>query len=209
MTVPGPGTYFLPQVCTEYILFSSTMYRVCTEYIPVHTRKKCMFWSTDLRLKVFTRYILLVHTTMIKWYVPVCTQYIPVHTFFIDLVLHFFRFCRVYTGTYWGLLGTYFAVYAYFAGLQGAAGLPASDSCTGTRIQPKHTTTSGLLTAAWQDPCQCLPVHDITTGHLRWLAGGCSCGGSALHDSPSSNSEMMISSLLTSSASPSQWCARQ
>ncbi len=37
------------------------MYRVCTEYIPVHTGKKCMFWSTYLRLKECTLYILLVH----------------------------------------------------------------------------------------------------------------------------------------------------
>ena len=30
-------------------------------------------------------------------------------------------------------------------------------------------------------------MHDFTTGRLRWLAGGCSCGGSALHDSLSSS----------------------
>ena len=42
-------------------------------YIPVHTRKKCMFWRTDLRLKVCTRYILLVHKM-------VCTGMYSVHT---------------------------------------------------------------------------------------------------------------------------------
>jgi hypothetical protein len=55
-----------------------------------------------------------------------------------------------------------------------------------------------------------LPVPASARHHdwalARWLAGGCSCGWSALHDSQSSSSEMMISNLLTSSANPSQWC---
>ncbi len=48
--------------------------------------------------------------------------------------------------------------------------------------------------------------HDWVLALACWGIMGCSCGGSALHDSPSSSSEMMISSLPTSSASPSQWC---
>ena len=37
------------------------------------------------------------------------------------------------------------------------AGLLASDSGTGPRIEPNHTKAlAGLFTAAWQHPCQCL-----------------------------------------------------
>ena len=170
------------------------MYWSCTKYILVRTAQKCMFWSTYLSLKVCTWYILAVLNT-------VCTGMYSVHTLFIDLVLLFFRFCGVHTGTYWGLLCTYFAVSAMFC----RPALPCRFACKRFMHWNTYSTKAhyheGLLTA-WQDPCQCLPVHYIigTTGHLRWLAGGCSCGGSALNDSPSSNSEMMISSLLAAPA---------
>jgi hypothetical protein len=36
----GPGTYFLPQVCTEYIFFPSSMYRV--QPVPKAYRKCCV-----------------------------------------------------------------------------------------------------------------------------------------------------------------------
>ena len=96
-----------PHVCTWYILFFSSMYWSCTTYILVRTAQKCMFWSTYLSLKVCTWYILAVLNT-------VCTGMYSVHTLFIDLVLLFFRFCGVHTGTYWGFLCTYFAVSAMF-----------------------------------------------------------------------------------------------
>ncbi len=36
------------------------------------------------------------------------------------------------------------------------AGLLASDSGTGPRIEPNHTQAlAGVFTAAWQHPCQC------------------------------------------------------
>jgi hypothetical protein len=87
--------------------FFSSMYWSCTKYILVRTAQKCMFWSTYLSLKVCTWYILAVLNT-------VCTGMYSVHTLFIDLVLLFFRFCGVHTGTYWGFLCTYFAVSAMF-----------------------------------------------------------------------------------------------
>jgi hypothetical protein len=61
------------------------------------------------------------------------------------------------------------------------AGLLASDSGTGPRIEPNHTQAlAGLFTAAWQHPCQCLSAW------ARALAAcwGIRCGGSASPDSP-------------------------
>ncbi len=67
-----------------------------------------------------------------------------------------------------------------------------------------HKVYKLLLVRTLASACQC------TTSRLGTCAGllgdAAAAGQLCLHDSPSSTSEMMISSLLTSSASPSQWC---
>ena len=45
------------------------------------------------------------------------------------------------------------------------AGLLASDSGTGPRIDPNYTKAlAGLFTAAWQHPCQCLSAWALALG---------------------------------------------
>jgi hypothetical protein len=77
------------------------------------------------------------------------------------------------------------------------AGLLASDSGTGPRIEPNHTKAlAGLFTAAWQHPCQCLSA---------WALALVACWGIQLRRvSFTQFAAAMISCLLTSSTSPSQ-----
>jgi hypothetical protein len=81
------------------------------------------------------------------------------------------------------------------------AGLLASDSGTGPRIEPNHTQAlAGLFTAAWQHPCQCLSA---------WARALAACWGICRQVSFTRLAAAMISCLLTSSTSPSQQrCAR-
>ena len=82
------------------------------------------------------------------------------------------------------------------------AGLLASDSGTGPRIEPNHTQAlAGLFTAAWQHPSQCLSA---------WARALAACWGIQLRRvSFTRLAAAMISCLLTSSPSPSQQrCAR-
>ena len=80
------GTYFLPEVCTRYILFTSSMYL----YVPGSTRSKMFDFEYVLEEK---KYVPGTYFRVIKWYVQVCTEYIPVHPYFNVLVRHFSRFC--------------------------------------------------------------------------------------------------------------------
>ncbi len=165
----------------EYFALISLTFQSLT--YTVHTGIKCMFSGIYFRLKVCTLYILQGNKM-------VCTSMYRVHTgiwFFTWFGMAFLSFLNGTSVHIMRSVGYILRVPDYFAGLQGPAGLPAGDSGTawGACIEPKHTT-SGLLNAAWH-PCQCLPVHEFTTGCLRWLAGGCSCCWSALHDSPSSS----------------------
>ncbi len=171
------------------------MYRVCTEYIPIHTGKKCMFCSTYLRLKVCTRYILLVHKM-------VCTGMYSVHT----------GMYSVHTSTYFfSWFGT-----AFLSFLQGTYGhiLRISDyilygscvfcwpawacwfACRWFMPWNTHSTKAHCIRFSHCCLAAPLPVpasawhHDSnTTGRLRrrGLAGGCSCSWSALHDLLSSS----------------------
>ncbi len=82
------------------------------------------------------------------------------------------------------------------------AGLLASDSDTGQRIEPNHTTTAralaGLFTATWQHPCQCLSA---------WALALVACWGIQLwRVSFTQFAASIISRLFTSSTSPSQQC---
>jgi hypothetical protein len=82
------------------------------------------------------------------------------------------------------------------------AGLLASDSGTGPRIEPNHTQAlAGLFTAAWQHPCQCLSA---------WALALAACWGiQLLWVSFTRLAAAMIRCLLTSSTSSSQQrCAR-
>ncbi len=76
------------------------------------------------------------------------------------------------------------------------AGLLASDSGTGPRIEPNHTKVlAGLFTAAWQHPCQCLSA---------WAQTLVACWGIQLwRVSFTRFASAMISCLLTSSTCPS------
>ncbi len=77
------------------------------------------------------------------------------------------------------------------------AGLLASDSGTGPRIEPNHTQAlAGLFTAAGQHPCQCLSA---------WAQALAACWGiQLLRVSLIRLAAAMISCLLTSSTSTSQ-----
>ncbi len=84
------------------------------------------------------------------------------------------------------------------------AGLLASDSGTGPRIEPNHTQAlAGLFTAVWQHPCQCLSA---------WARALAACWGIQLRRVSFTwlaAAMISLSSLLTSSPSPSlQRCAR-
>ena len=76
------------------------------------------------------------------------------------------------------------------------AGLLASDSGTGPRIEPNHTRAlADLFTVAWQHPCQCLSA---------WALALAACWGiQLLRVSFTRFAAYMISCLLTSSTSPS------
>ncbi len=93
-----PSIYFSesPQVGIKYVPSTYTVY----------ISKKCMFWSTlaYLRLKVCTRYILLVHKM-------VCTQNIPVHT--SGNLTTWLIFKLVYTCIYWDVLRTSWVLLCY------------------------------------------------------------------------------------------------
>ncbi len=77
------------------------------------------------------------------------------------------------------------------------AGLLASNSGTGPRIEPNHTQAlAGLFTAAWQHPCQCLSA---------WALALAACWGIQLRWASFTRlAAAMIRCLLTSSTSSSQ-----
>ena len=55
-----------------------------------------------------------------------------------------------------------------FSGRSGPAGLPAGDSCSATRIQPKHTQAA-LMTRPWHHPCHAF-LPPALRGRLLQLA---------------------------------------
>ena len=91
----------------------------------------------------------LVHTfRVIYQYVLVCTQYIPVHDLFSESGTAFSSFLKG-TSVYILTRSVYIlGIPDPIASLHGPAGLPASNSCSSTHIEPIHTK-AGLLTAAW------------------------------------------------------------
>jgi hypothetical protein len=114
------------------------------------------------------------------------------------LVLTFLHLERVHTGYMLNLVKYLLWVPDSIARQPASpAGLLASDSGTGPRIEPNHTQAlAGLFTAAWQHPCQCLSV---------WALVLAACWGIQLwRVSFTRLAAAMISCLLTSSTSPSQ-----
>ena len=119
------------------------------------------------------------------------------------LVPTFLHFERVHTGYILTLVEYVLLVPASIARPLGRpAGLLASDSGTGPRIEANHTKAlAGLFTAAWQHPCQCLSA---------WARALAACWGIELRRvSFIRLAASMIKCLLTNSTSTSQQrCAR-
>jgi hypothetical protein len=114
------------------------------------------------------------------------------------LVPTFLHFERVHTGYILTLVEYVLLVPASIARPPGRpAGLLASDSGTGPRIEANHTKAlAGLFTAAWQHPCQCLSA---------WARALAACWEIQLwRVSFTRLAAAMISCLLTSSTSSSQ-----
>jgi hypothetical protein len=93
---------------------------------------------------------------------PVCTGTYWVHTFLLIPVLTFLHFERLHTWYMLTLAEYVRLVPDSIARPPGCpAGLLASDSGTGPRIEPNHTRTlADLFTVAWQHPCQCLSAWE-------------------------------------------------